>query len=484
MYCSTCGKEVKEGSKFCKSCGNLIESDLKEERPISGDKFIPNVYAGFWRRVLAYLIDWAIVSICASIIAFALVFVLAFYMASVGIDIENKNLQLLSFALGSFIGLIANWLYYTLFESSSKQGTPGKMAIGIIVTDLNGRKISFGKANGRFWGKIISGIILGIGFIMAGTTQKKQALHDIMAGTLVVVNSKTFQKQNVQNNIRQPAESQATRPGMSVAAKVIIAIVSIFILAGIVAVIVISNFSQKESRVASPTLSAPAQPVLSLPSNEAAIKKLFGVSGPGGKVKTASDKLTSFWFEQSFKVGTDNLHVKFFATQSLDESGQPESCHACGVDVGAITYKQYGVHWAEISKQPQFGSAGQWGEASEAKTEVLQLSPNSSAIMLDAGGTYQGVTEIGKKIFVFALNSWRDVGFVKTGEDNSGDCSEEGRSPCFSYEGVISVVKGSMSDYPDLLVTRTGTDIQWDTRAKIPANNITYIFKDGIYQSK
>ena len=189
MYCSMCGKEVKEGSKFCKSCGNLIESDLKEEIPISGDKFIPNVYAGFWRRVLAYLIDWAIVSICASIIAFALVFVLAFYMASVGIDIENENqnVQLLYFALGSFIGLIANWLYYTLFESSSKQGTPGKMAIGIIVTDLNGRKISFGKANGRFWGKIISGIILGIGFIMAGTTQKKQALHDIMAGTLVVM---------------------------------------------------------------------------------------------------------------------------------------------------------------------------------------------------------------------------------------------------------------------------------------------------------
>ena len=78
------------------------------------------------------------------------------------------------------------WLYFTLLESSLKQATLGKLALGIIVTDLNIKRISFGIANGRYWGKIVSAIILLIGFIMAGLTKKKQALHDIMAGTLVV----------------------------------------------------------------------------------------------------------------------------------------------------------------------------------------------------------------------------------------------------------------------------------------------------------
>lgn len=81
------------------------------------------------------------------------------------------------------------WLYFALMESSSKQATLGKMLLGIIVTDLNNNRISFGKASGRYWGKLISIIILGIGFIMAGTTSKKQALHDKMAGTLVIIKS-------------------------------------------------------------------------------------------------------------------------------------------------------------------------------------------------------------------------------------------------------------------------------------------------------
>ena len=64
--------------------------------------------------------------------------------------------------------------------------TPGKMACGIKVTDLDGRRISFGRATGRFFGKILSTLILLIGFLMQPFTARKQALHDILAGTLVV----------------------------------------------------------------------------------------------------------------------------------------------------------------------------------------------------------------------------------------------------------------------------------------------------------
>lgn len=228
---------------------------------------------------------------------------------------------------------------------------------------------------------------------------------------------------------------------------------------------------------------------LPFPSNETALKELFGVSDPSGKVKTAPDKLTNFWFEQSIKNGTDNIHVKFFATQSLDESGQPVDAHASGVDVGVITYKQNSGQWEVISKQPQFGVAGSWGKVDEVKPEILQLSPTSLAVMLDASGGMGGWFDEGKTIFVFAQNSWHDVGYVQTGGDNSGTCDEneppegikDGVGPCYSYKGTISVVNGSTSEYPDLLVTRTGTESKEHRGALIPAKNVMYVFKDGKY---
>jgi uncharacterized RDD family membrane protein YckC len=93
------------------------------------------------------------------------------------------------------LALILQWLYFALMESSKNQATLGKMIVGIIVTDLYGNRISFGKASGRFFGKILSGLILNIGYIIAAFTEKKQALHDMIAGCLVVNKAElTFQK--------------------------------------------------------------------------------------------------------------------------------------------------------------------------------------------------------------------------------------------------------------------------------------------------
>jgi uncharacterized RDD family membrane protein YckC len=71
-------------------------------------------------------------------------------------------------------------------ESSAWQATLGKKILGLKVTDLSGNRITFARASGRFFGKILSGMILGIGFLMAGFTARKQALHDILAGCLVL----------------------------------------------------------------------------------------------------------------------------------------------------------------------------------------------------------------------------------------------------------------------------------------------------------
>lgn len=179
MLCSKCSTENKNDAQFCSSCGHkLNESSSIAPQPAT------TVYAGFWRRFLAVLIDTIVLAIGGAIIGGIFGAILGIVLGVSGADLET--IQALAGFLGNIIGIVLNWLYYTLLESSSKMATLGKMAIGIVVTDPNNNRMTFGKANGRYWGKIISAIILFIGFIMAGFTQKKQALHDIMAGTLVV----------------------------------------------------------------------------------------------------------------------------------------------------------------------------------------------------------------------------------------------------------------------------------------------------------
>ncbi len=100
-------------------------------------------------------------------------------MPGIGVHIVNG---VVSFVLSSCAG----WIYEAAMESSSKQATVGKMALGLKVTDLEGRRISFPRATGRHFAKYVSGMALLIGYIMAGFTERKQALHDMIAGTLVV----------------------------------------------------------------------------------------------------------------------------------------------------------------------------------------------------------------------------------------------------------------------------------------------------------
>jgi len=134
------------------------------------------MYAGFWKRVAAWLIDLFITGI--GVIIIGLVFGPAM--------ISSQQDEAASILLAQTLAIMAIWVYFAVMESSSTQGTLGKMALGIKVTDTYGNRIGFGKASGRFFGKMISGIVLGIGFLMVAFTEKKQGLHDIMADCLVV----------------------------------------------------------------------------------------------------------------------------------------------------------------------------------------------------------------------------------------------------------------------------------------------------------
>ena len=86
----------------------------------------------------------------------------------------------------NLISVLINVSYYALMESSKHQATLGKMALGLKVVDIYGRPISVGRAYGREFAKILSALICLIGYIMAGFSAKKQALHDLIAGTLIV----------------------------------------------------------------------------------------------------------------------------------------------------------------------------------------------------------------------------------------------------------------------------------------------------------
>ncbi len=151
-------------------------------------------YAGFWKRFLALVIDTLILSVVNFFMLVpALGLVGLGFFASATSEDSNLGSGFLLAALGAyFFGIllisILGWLYYALMESSARGATLGKMALGIKVTDMNGNRITFGRATGRYFGKIISSMIMLVGYIMAAFTEKKQALHDLIAGCLVVNN--------------------------------------------------------------------------------------------------------------------------------------------------------------------------------------------------------------------------------------------------------------------------------------------------------
>ena len=119
------------------------------------------IHAGFWRRSAAYLIDQMILLIPSIIVGIVPL-------------------------LGLLAIITGQWLYFSLMESSPAQATLGKQAMGIKATDNHGRRLGFGQASGRYFGGSLSVMTAYIGYMLAGWTERKQALHDLVAGTCVV----------------------------------------------------------------------------------------------------------------------------------------------------------------------------------------------------------------------------------------------------------------------------------------------------------
>jgi uncharacterized RDD family membrane protein YckC len=210
MYCSKCGANVAEGAAFCAACGtptSLSSPGAPSANPPVAQGYVqpsspawqapatvrPSVaYAGFWLRLIALIIDFIVIYFVRGLI------LLPF---GIGMGLHgwhgmmhgrqpqdlSEVMPMLGLAIRiAMISMLIQWLYFSLTESSSWQATLGKKALGLTVTDLEGRRIGFGRATGRYFAKYLSTLILFIGWLMAGFTEKKQALHDMIAGTLVL----------------------------------------------------------------------------------------------------------------------------------------------------------------------------------------------------------------------------------------------------------------------------------------------------------
>lgn len=186
-------------------------------------------YTGFWKRLVAALVDGFILGLFLAVLVLCLAHTvklpaltrepIVWSVPTVTIGMAVYTFQygagcvLLADAILAAVGLVivsviamghgsgnfwsvygllvviptlVNWLYHAIMESSAKQATLGKLLLKIRVTDLDGQRISLGKATARHFSKTISTLALLIGFLMAGWTKKKQALHDKIAKCLVV----------------------------------------------------------------------------------------------------------------------------------------------------------------------------------------------------------------------------------------------------------------------------------------------------------
>jgi len=143
-----------------------------------------HAYAGFWRRFAAALIDTAMLLVGTFILIVLVEFFVVLGLVSSGQQLTDES-YVGSLLVVSGILIVLVWLYYAGLESSAWQATIGKRLMHVVVTDLYGRRISFGRATGRYWSKILSALMLFAGFWVIPLTQRKQGLHDLIASTLV-----------------------------------------------------------------------------------------------------------------------------------------------------------------------------------------------------------------------------------------------------------------------------------------------------------
>lgn len=193
FYCLHCSKEIEVTETTAGTFGACPECGGK--MPVSSttrghENIVTHRSAGFWRRTLASIIDGIVVSSVGFLISLVIMThggaVISRMITMIPSSLRHSCLSY--FFLVLVIGFIGfAWLYSAFLESSRAQATLGKTLMRIKITTLYGRPVSFWRATGRFFGKFLSTAPLCAGFLIIPLTKRKQGLHDLVAGCLVVV---------------------------------------------------------------------------------------------------------------------------------------------------------------------------------------------------------------------------------------------------------------------------------------------------------
>jgi uncharacterized RDD family membrane protein YckC len=214
MICTACGAKTPEGKSFCSACGRPLvgfsvgrvaaQSPAPDFSPAASPAeasatHSPEQYAGFWLRVLAAIIDLIILAIPLAMAVSYLSVAMGSWRAFLSLHPGQSPEEIVAafgrtylFAILCFF-IVSGWLYFALLESSRWQGTLGKKFMGLRVADLRGNRVTFGRASGRFFGgrflahaPFLGSLYIAIDCICAGLTTRKQALHDMLSGCLVL----------------------------------------------------------------------------------------------------------------------------------------------------------------------------------------------------------------------------------------------------------------------------------------------------------
>ncbi len=164
------------------------------------------------------------------------------------------------------------------------------------------------------------------------------------------------------------------------------------------------------------------------PSAARAIFELYGTDLIGESASTAADRLTSLFVKLNFRInGQDRLSV-LLKTKKIDPvTGAPINCHVCSVSLSAVDYMRSGKQWVKVGQSLEFAELGNWGEAIPGDSIDIKydLAPSTTAFLFDDGGSGQGYYNVGKSILALENAQWKSLGYISTGEDNSGNCEEE-----------------------------------------------------------
>jgi uncharacterized RDD family membrane protein YckC len=170
-WCAECGAELPGGKSIP---ANRLPEHVNPINPVS--------YANFFRRFSAFVIDCVFVTF-AILLTYAVVGKVTVVIAG---DLSFIG-QALATTAEILIAVTITWLYFTVMEASEEMATLGKKIVGLKVIGPDGKAISFGKANVRFWWKCVSAALLGYGFLMINSNGKHQGLHDLRADTTVIM---------------------------------------------------------------------------------------------------------------------------------------------------------------------------------------------------------------------------------------------------------------------------------------------------------